>query len=332
VSNVTAGHGQSFAAASLFNVTDADGDAMTKYAFWDTGAGSGHFVLNGVAQGTNQEIDVPAVQLAQLTYQSGSGTDTLWVRANDGTDWSAWSQSFTVTAPIDTGPVVNSVSNIQTTAGQTFAVSNLFTAGDPFDDPIEQYDFWDTGAGGGHFLLGNQPLGANEDDYVLASQLAQTSYVAGPGMDTLWVRVNEGGQWSPWSPSFTVSDPTTIGAGETLELPSAYPGQLSFAADTGTLKLDNSASFAGTVAGMSGQDTIDFADIDPAKVHAPSYSGNAAGGTLTVSDGAHSASIALLGNYMASVFVASSDGHGGTSVIDPPALGGVQPLVTPPHG
>ena len=55
------------------------------------------------------------------------------------------------------------------------------------------------------------------------------------------------------------------------------------------------------------------------------------GGTLHVTDGTHSGNIALLGNYMASVFVARSDGHGGTSVVDPPALGGVQPLVTPPH-
>jgi hypothetical protein len=35
-----------------------------------------------------------------------------------------------------------------------------------------------------------------------------------------------------------VSDPTTIGASEKLELTSAYSGQLSFAADTGILKLD----------------------------------------------------------------------------------------------
>ena len=66
--------------------------------------GGGHFVLNGVAQGTNQEIDVTAAQLSQLSYQSGSGADTLWVRANDGTQWGNWSSSFTVTAPIDTGP------------------------------------------------------------------------------------------------------------------------------------------------------------------------------------------------------------------------------------
>ena len=67
----------------------------------------------------------------------------------------------------------------------------------------------------------------------------------------------------------------------------------------------------------AGQGTIDFADIDPTKVQQPSFSGgDASGGTL---DGTHTANIALLGNYLASTFVPSSDGHGGTSVVDPPA-------------
>ena len=81
-----------------------------------------------------------------------------------------------------------------------------------------------------------------------------------------------------------------------------------FAGDTGTLKLDNSASFTGTVAGMSGEDTLDLADIDAVKAQQPSFAGNSAGGTLTVTDGTHTANIALLGNYMASVFVTASDG------------------------
>src|SRR5262249_29340056 len=105
----------------------------------------------------------------------------------------------------------------------------------------------------------------------------------------------------------------------TLELNSPYEGTVTFAADTGTLRLDNSSSFAGTVAGMSGQDTIDFADIDPTKVQQPTYSGTASGGILTVTDGSHTANIALLGNYIASTFVTSSDGHGGTNVVDPSA-------------
>ena len=61
------------------------GSAATQYDFWDTGGGGGHFVLNGMALGANQDNIITAAQLAQLSYQSGSGADTLWVRANDGT-------------------------------------------------------------------------------------------------------------------------------------------------------------------------------------------------------------------------------------------------------
>jgi hypothetical protein len=295
------------------------------------GSGGGHFVLSGQARGAQQENYVSASQLLQTAYQSGSGTDTLWVRVSDGSQWSAWSQAFSVTAPIDTGPVVTSVSNINTTSGQTFAVSNLSTTADPFNDPIEQYDFWDTGAGGGHFALNGQSLGASQENIVSAVQLGHTSYVSGSGTDTLWVRVSEGGQWSPWSQSFTVSDPTIIGGGETLELTSAYSGQLSFGTDTGTLKLDNSASFADTVAGMTGEDAIDFADIDPTKVQQPNYAGDASGGSLTVTDNLHSANIALLGNYLASTFVASSDGHGGTNVVDHASIDQTSLVAQPLH-
>jgi hypothetical protein len=162
------------------------------------------------------------------------------------------------------------------------------------------------------------------------ARCGKTSYVAGSGTDTLWVRVSEGGQWNPWSPSFTVSDPTSIGAGDRVELPSAFSGEISFTSTTGTLQLDNSSSFSGTVAGMTGQDTIDLADIGPSKVQAPIYSGDATSGTLSVTDGMHTANIALLGNYLASTFVASSDGHGGTNVIDPPAATNQVALLTQP--
>ena len=97
--NVTlsAGH-TTVVATSLFSVTDPDGNAITAYAFEDIG--SGHFVLNGVVEANNQEIDVTAAQLPQLTYQgvAGSTTDTVEVRVNDGTLWSNWT-SFTVTPP-----------------------------------------------------------------------------------------------------------------------------------------------------------------------------------------------------------------------------------------
>jgi hypothetical protein len=125
---------------------------------------------------------------------------------------------------------------------------------------------------------------------------------------------------------------TTIAAGAAVEIPSAYSGAVTFAGSTGTLQLDNSASFSGTVAGMADQDTLDLRDINPATVQTPTYSGTSSGGTLTVTDGTHSANIALLGNYLASTFVASSDGHGGTAIVDPLLIASSQQtLLTQPH-
>src|SRR5258707_1289893 len=103
-SSKTLTHNQSIAASSLFTATDPDGDAITTYALKDV-TGNGHFVVNGVVQATNVEIDLTAAQLAQTTYVAGSGSDQISIRASDGTLWSAW-QTLTVTAPVDQAPVV----------------------------------------------------------------------------------------------------------------------------------------------------------------------------------------------------------------------------------
>jgi Ca2+-binding RTX toxin-like protein len=52
-------------------------------------------------------------------------------------------------------------------------------------------------------------------------------------------------------------------------------------------------------------------------------------GTSTASDGSHAANLALLGQHMASSFVAGGDGHGATPIADQPAT--QQPLLTQPH-
>jgi hypothetical protein len=339
-------HTQSVAATTLFTATDADGDNLTQYDFWDNGAGGGHWSIDGVAQGSNVEIIVNASQLSQVTYTPGAGTDTLYLRANDGTQWSAWTPGFTAT---DTAPVTTPLSNtILADTGQTYAASNLFSVNDADTDPPVQYDFWDTGSGGGRWMLNSTTTGnINTDNIVSAAQLSQVFYKTGDGSgtDTLWVRTNDGLQWGAWSPAFTAKgeapqgplvfspNSVTIPAGDSVELGKVnWTGTATFASNTGTLKLDNSQSFEGTVVGLVGQnDILDLADISPNTATASLINATSAGGTLQVTDGSHTANIALLGNYMASVFVASYDGHGGTSVVDPGALGSVQPLATPQH-
>ena len=62
---------------------------------------------------------------------------------------------------------------------------------------------------------------------------------------------------------------------------------------------------------------------------APMASGNSTDGTVMPADGVHAASLALLGQFMASSFVTAGDGHGAAQIADPPS--NQQPLLTQPH-
>jgi len=131
------------------------------------------------------------------------------------------------------------------------------------------------------------------------------------------------------SGSIVGANSLVIGSGASVELTGAYSGSVTFAGATGTLVIDNSASFHGTIGGQLVKgDVIDLVDITAGAGATLGYTGNNSPGTLTVSDGNHSVSIALSGNYSLGNFIASSDGHGGTSVVDPP-LPGQYASVTP---
>ena len=127
--------------------------------------------------------------------------------------------------------------------------------------------------------------------------------------------------------------PPAIGAGETLTFGSAFADTVSFLSDTGTLKLDDPSSFAGTVAGLHGQDAIDLAGIGFGAGSTLGYAANAehSGGTLSAGDGVHTVNIALLGSYMASTFAAASDGHGGTLISEAAQASTQSPIVAQPH-
>ena len=92
-----------------------------------------------------------------------------------------------------------------------------------------------------------------------------------------------------------------IDAGATLELAHAYSGTISFAGATGTLIIDHASSFSGTISGqLAIGDVIDLADVTGGANVTIAYSGNNSPGTLTVSDGTHTANIALDGQLFAS--------------------------------
>ena len=118
--------------------------------------------------------------------------------------------------------------------------------------------------------------------------------------------------------STATSDTLTAGgAGQILEGGGA--GKVSFVgfASGGDTFLDTSALFNHDAIANFGAngDTIDFTDINPtAADFSLNYAQGSGSGTLTVSDGMHSAALTLFGTFIASDFQHASDGGTGTDV------------------
>ena len=107
-----------------------------------------------------------------------------------------------------------------------------------------------------------------------------------------------------------VASGTTINAG-TLELTSGAStgaGGVTFATSGGgTLRLDDSVHFGGLIAGFGEPEHLDLSDIAFGANTQLSFveAGNNTSGTLTVSDGTHTAKLALLGQYVTGNFTMS---------------------------
>jgi autotransporter passenger strand-loop-strand repeat protein len=132
---------------------------------------------------------------------------------------------------------------------------------------------------------------------------------------------------------------TTISAG-TLEVESggAVNGGVAFTAGgNGTLRLDASADFlpdSVSIAGLARGDRLDLADIafGPQTTVAFTEAANGTSGTLSVSDGTHTANLLLIGQYAAGNFGLTSDSHGGAMITEGLAHLHLQQVVAAPHG
>lgn len=192
--------------------TDADGDPAVRYQFWDSGSGgnSGYFwTPTNSHWAANSTIDVAASDISDVWLRAGSagGSETLWVRAFDGTDWSAW-DTFTLTTVPNTPPVATI--NDQTLHNNTWAqVSNWLSYSDANGDSAVKYQFWDSGSGANSAYFwspDNSHWAANTTIEVSAADLASFWVRGGAatGSEILWVRAFDGSDWGSWD-TFTLT-------------------------------------------------------------------------------------------------------------------------------
>ena len=185
--------------------TDPEGDAISRYQFWDGGSGSdsGYFWSPTNSHwAASTAIDVSASDLANFWVRGGTaaGSETMYVRAFDGTDWGNW-DSFTVTST-NTAPAA-AINDHTLSANQWAQVVNWTVASDADGDAIAKYQFWDgnSAATSAYFWTStNSHWAAGTAIEVAAADLADVWVRGGTagGSDTMYVRAFDGTSWSNW--------------------------------------------------------------------------------------------------------------------------------------
>jgi autotransporter passenger strand-loop-strand repeat protein len=120
-------------------------------------------------------------------------------------------------------------------------------------------------------------------------------------------------------------------------------GTVYFASAAGTLQLDDSQHFSGQISGFdayagsgSASEATNYLDLRDI-LYGPSTNvsfveaNNSESGTLTVTDGTHTANLVLLGDFVTGDFKKESDGFGGTDVYDPANSAQLGTVVAPTH-
>jgi len=141
--------------------------------------------------------------------------------------------------------------------------------------------------------------------------------IAGPLLNTVTGRLAANGGTLVVNGAVTGGGAAAINGG-TLDLMSSFNDRVAFTGTTGVLHLAQSKTYTANITGFSksGMTSLDLGDIRFVGSTEATYSGTTSSGVLTVTDGTNTAHINLKGNYTTSTFVASSDGHNGTIVVD----------------
>jgi hypothetical protein len=190
--------------------------ATTKYQFWDGGAGasSGYFWTPGNGDNpASTTIEVAGSDLANVWIRGGTvgGTETMYVRAFDGSDWGSW-DAFQLTTLPNHAPVATiDDHSLHTNEWSTVTSWLHYYDADKYTFATK-YQFWDDGidASSGYFWTpGNAHHPANTAIEVTASDLANVWVRGGTvgGTENMYVRAFDGTDWGVWD-SFTLTTNT----------------------------------------------------------------------------------------------------------------------------
>ncbi len=212
------GFSQTAALSSIFNVTDADGDAIAQYQVSDATAGGAHLLLDGVQQAENTVFTINAADLSHwqvVTSAASHDSNTFQISAFDGLGWSSTTNITVVSG--NHAPIETATGALQFTPSQwlDFSVGSLpVSVTDADGDSVVSYKFTDLGTGSStaHLWYGGSYVAQGGSVTVAAGQLGNLWVQGGSssGIDTLRVQTYDGFSWSAPQDIAVITSPSPV--------------------------------------------------------------------------------------------------------------------------
>ena len=197
--------------AEVISASDPDGDAILRYEFRDPAGGSSWWIDGAPVSATDGCV-TKSLSGVTLVAAPSPGTQTLWVRAYDGTEWGDW-DSFDLTTVESGAPSVAMPDlTLRGTGGEGYATVNaLIDVTDPDGDAVAAIALRDaTGldnvrvdgvgyvdASRGYTVWDPETLIWIDSDMLVDPN-------ASSGSQTIEIRVFDGTEWSDWT-AFSVT-------------------------------------------------------------------------------------------------------------------------------
>ena len=235
-------------AANLFSATDPGDKTITEWQIYSTSPQYA-FEYNGVTYSdTSATAPLTVSSLNAVSLIDGPGTNsvgTVEARAFNGSYWGDW-QSSNVQPDV---PLVTAVNQIRLVAANTSnEFGALFTASDPMNSPITEYQVCSVNPGYSLQANGAGYSNTSENAPLTVTSLNNVSLISGStntGNDTVDVRAFNGSEWSAWTSATIETVPYLFTPGSGDYITAAVAGSGS-AGTSGPNAISQSALVGGT--------------------------------------------------------------------------------------
>lgn len=183
----------------VMSIKDGNGDPIRSITLWDS-TGGHNWYADGRVVDASRGYTTTNVDGVWFQRDATPSTQTLWVNASDGFEFSGWKAFTLTTRATNAAPEVEIADQVMSTDDYNWVrLNTVANYSDADGDRISKIQLWDSNGAGNWWADGKKLT--NPNGYVTENlDGVWFSRDTSPSVQTLWVKAHDGFVWGDWEP------------------------------------------------------------------------------------------------------------------------------------